>query len=589
MWSFFKTIFAVIIGLFLFVFITLFLLAGIGSAASQADKVVDVKEKSVLVFGFDKPINELEIENPLEGFDLPIASGATADGLILIKATIANAAYDAKIDGIFLKLGNIEAGAAKLDDIRESLLEFKSQGKFVYAYSETYSEGAYYLASVADKIFLNPVGLLEFNGISYNNMFLKGTMAKLEIEPQIFRVGKYKSAVEPLILDKMSDANRTQSLSFILSIHKYCLEKVAESRNIPYNVLKNISDSMLVRNANDALRLKIVTHLAYYDQVLDDLKLKLKVEKDKKINFISYNKYKNTVSLESDTESKNKVAVIVAEGDIESGKGDENTIGSDAIAEEIRKARQDEKVKAIVLRINSPGGSALASDVMWREVTLAAKTKPIVASMSDMAASGGYYMAMGCTKIVAKPTAITGSIGVFGLILNMENFLKNKAGITSDGVKTGKFSDIGTMTRPCNSYEKSVIQAEVEGIYKDFVSKASQGRKMGYSELENVASGRVWSGIEAKQIGLIDEFGGINEAIVMAAEIAKIDSNYTIEYRPIQKDFLEKIVDQISTEAKISALKNQLGVLYMPFMNYKKLEKLTGIQARMGFGGAMEW
>ncbi len=589
MWSFIKTIFAVIIGLFLFAFLGIFLLAGIGSAATQADKLVDVKEKSVLVFGFDKPINELEIENPLEGFDLPISSGATADGLVQIKATIANAIKDDKISGIFLKIGNIEAGAAKLDDIRESLLEFKSQGKFLYAYSETYSEGAYYLASAADKIFLNPVGLLEFNGISYNNQFLKGTMAKLEIEPQIFRVGKFKSAVEPLILDKMSDANRTQSLSFINSIHKYCLEKVSESRNIPYIELKNISDSMLVRNAGDALRLNIVTHLAYYDQVLDDIKQTLKLEKDKKINFISYNKYKNSVSITSNEASTSKVAVIVAEGDIESGKGDESTIGSDVIAEEIRKARIDENVKAIVLRINSPGGSALASDVMWREITLTTKSKPVVASMSDVAASGGYYMAMGCTKIMAKPNAITGSIGVFGLILNIENFLKNKAGITSDGVKTGKFSDIGTMTRPCNIYEKSVIQAEVEGIYKDFVSKAAKGRKMDFNYMESVASGRVWSGAEAKENGLVDEFGGINEAIVLAAQLAKTDTNYTIEYRPLQKDFLEKIVDQLATESKISALKNQLGLFYNPFMNYKKLEKLTGIQARMGLGGMMEW
>ncbi|TAG53244.1 MAG: signal peptide peptidase SppA [Cytophagales bacterium] len=589
MWSFIKSIFSVFFALILFFIVAIFLIIGMGAAATKGDKVVSVEKKSILVFNFDKEITEIEIENPLEGLDLPISSGNTSDGLIKIKATIENAIYDENIEGIFLKIGNIQAGASKLEEIRESLQEFKNQGKFIYAYSETYSEGAYFLASVANKIYLNPVGLLEFNGIGYTNMFLKGTLEKLEIEPQIFRVGKYKSAVEPLILDKMSDANRTQTLSFISSINNNLLNLVSESRNIPFKELKNISDSMLVRNAKDALRLKIVTNLGYYDEVLLALKSELKLEKDKKLNFISYSKYKNLVSLTTNESSKDKIVVIVADGEIEGGKGDEETIGSESISEEIRKARLDSNVKAVVLRINSPGGSALASDVMWREVVLTANSKPIIASMSDVAASGGYYMAMGCTKILAKPSAITGSIGVFGLILNIENFLKSKAGITSDGVKTGRFSDIGTMSRPCTAYEKSVIQAEVEGIYKDFVVKAADGRKMKYENLEAIASGRVWSGAEAKENGLIDDFGGINDAIILAANLAKIDSTYSIEYRPNQKDFFEKIVEQLSADAKILALKSELGVLYRPFVAYKDIEKRTGIQAMLPIGSKMEW
>lgn len=585
MWSFLKQIFAVIIGLFLFTFLFILVLLGIAAGVSAGDKIATVEPNSILVLNFNKPILEQEIENPFEDLDLPIGNDEGGDGVIQIKEAIEAATFDENIKGIYLSAGDINAGASQIDEIRESLIQFKISGKFVYAYAESYSEAAYYLASVADSIFLNPVGLLELNGISNTYPFFKGTLDKLGLEVQVFKVGKFKSAVEPFILDKMSEANKTQTLSYLSSLNSYHLNQIAISRNLDENRIKIISDSMLVHNPLDAKRLGIVDELLYYDQVLAILKKKSGIKESEKIKFISYSKYKNTYSNTEDvSENNNKVAIIVAEGEIESGNGDEKTIGSDKIAEEIRKARLDNKVKAVVLRINSPGGSALASDIMWREVTLTAAKKPIIASMSDVAASGGYYMAMGCTKIVARPNAITGSIGVFGLVLNAQNFMKDKIGITFDGVKTGKFSDVGTLTRPCTPYEKMMIQKEVESIYTDFVSKAAKGRKMSFEKLENLASGRVWSGIEAKENGLVDQLGGLYDAIDLAVETAKLDSNYVIEYRPKKKEFLEKIFSSMSADAKIRSLKAELGLAFGDFLAYEKIKKHTGIQARLPLG-----
>jgi protease-4 len=583
MWKFIKQILAVFIALILFFVFMIFLLVGIGSAASQADKVVMTEDNSILKFTFDKPILEKEVENPFAELGLPMASDKGGDGLIEIKRAILNAKKDPKIKGIYINASSLQAGSAMVEEIRSALLDFKTSKKFIYAYSETYSESAYYLASVADRIFLNPVGLMELNGMSSQHLFLKGTLDKLEIQPQIFRVGTYKSAIEPLILDKMSDANRKQTLSFINSMNDYHMSQVSKSRNIPLKRMQTIQDSMLVHNPQDALRLKVVTDLGYYDQVISALKIKLGIEQSEKLNFISYGRYKNSEVEEDENKSTNRIAVIVAEGDISSGKSTDGTIGSDDMADEIRKARLDDKVKAIVLRINSPGGSALASDIMWREVVLAKKVKPVIASMSDVAASGGYYLAMGCSKIVAQPNSITGSIGVFGVLFNIKNFLKNKLGVSVDGVKTGLFSDVGTATREATPYEKKVIQNEVEMIYMDFVTKAAEGRKMSYDSLESLASGRVWSGIEAKQNGLVDELGGMDKAIAIAAKSAKLGKDYNVDYYPIEKSFFEKILSDFQTDTKMRMMKAELGDYFGIYSQVSKLKRYQGIQARLPF------
>ncbi|MFM8914422.1 MAG: signal peptide peptidase SppA [Flammeovirgaceae bacterium] len=407
-------------------FVLFFLLAGlIGTAISDSsnDGKVAINDNSVLHLKLDVPITEAEIENPLEGLPLPGVAGHSI-GLLEFKHVMKAAANDGRIAGIYLDISVFMSGFATAKEIRESLLEFRKSGKWVVAYSELMTESAYYIASAADKVFLNPEGDLEFNGLAVEVSFFKKLFDKLEIKPEIFRVGDFKSAVEPFMLDKMSDANRLQLNELIEGINNEMIKEIAASRSIEENKLKEISDKMLASNLPEAKKLNLVDSLVYYDQVLADLENRLGVSDESDIDFVKYNKYKKTVS--GYKSSENEIAVIVAEGDILPGKAEPGTIGSTTFAKEIRKARNSKKVKAIVLRINSPGGSALASDVMWREVTLAAKEKPVIASMGDYAASGGYYLAMGANTIVAEPNTITGSIGVFSVLFDMSSFLGNK-------------------------------------------------------------------------------------------------------------------------------------------------------------------
>lgn len=580
MWKFIKSILSTFIALILFFVFVIFLFVGIAASMSSGKEVVTIKENSVLSLDLNQKILEKEIENPFEGLDIPFAPDNGGIGMIELCKTIRAAKEDAKISGIYLNFDAIPAGFATIEEIRNALIDFKSSGKFVYAYSETYSEGAYYLVSVSDKIFLNPAGLLELNGLSSKSIFFKGLLEKLEIKPQVFKVGDYKSAVEPFLLDKMSDYNKEQTLSFMNSIYNFILGNIAQSRGLTFKEVKLISDSMLIHNPKDALKYKIITNIAYYDEVLEELKATIGIKSDSKINFVSYKKYKSSLK-EEETKSENKIAVIVAQGDIVSGKSEDESIGSDDMAAEIRKARLDTNVKAVVLRINSPGGSAMASDVMWREVVLTKAQKPIIASMGDVAASGGYYLAMGATKIVAQENSITGSIGVFGIIFNIKNFLKNKLGITTDGVKTGLFSDIESLTKDLSDYEKKSIQQEVDNIYEDFTSKAAEGRKMSVAELKKVASGRVWSGLEAKRINLVDSLGGINTAISMAISEAKLDSsNYKVVYYPESKDVLTKFIENFQNDTKDSKLRAELGPYYNTYKSAIQLKRLEGIQAR---------
>ena len=575
--TFFKFTFATIFGLFLFCILSVVILAVIGSASSSGDP--DVKDNSILKISLNKPFAEREREEPFGDLEIPGNDGGVI-GLYDLKKAIRNAKDDSKIKGIYLDCGMGRIGYGTNEELRNTLLDFKKSGKFIYAYGEYYSESNYYLASLADSIYLNPEGLLEFNGLSSDVMFFKGMLDKLEVKPEIFRVGDFKSAVEPFFRESMSDANRLQYTSFLNSINGHVIAQVAASRKLPVEVVKVISDSMKVRNSEDAVRLGMISKAAYYDQVLATLKKKTGAEKDEDLHFISYSKYKKADDSEKEV-SGNKIAVIVAQGEISGGKGDDETIGSDKIAETLRKARNDKNVKAVVLRINSPGGSALASDVMWREIMLTKKVKPIIASMSDVAASGGYYMAMGCHKIVAQPTTITGSIGVFGLMFNAQDFFKNKLGISFDGVKTGTYSDIGNMTRPLTPGERQIIQSEVNKIYDTFTSKAAEGRKMDVEALRKLAGGRVWSGTEAKQNGLVDELGGLEKAVELAAAQAKLGKDYRLKLMPVQKNFLDQIMEQLGGQAKISVLKAELGDLYPVVKQMQKLKTMEGIQARL--------
>ena len=564
-------------------FLLFFLLAGlIGTAISDGgnNNKVAINDNSVLHLKLDVPITEAEIENPFEGLPLPGAGDATIS-LLQFKQVFKSAASDSKIAGVYLDISVFMSGFATAKEIRESLLEFRKSGKWVIAYSEVMTESAYYIASAADKVYLNPEGDLEFNGLAVEVSFFKKLFDKLEIKPEIFRVGDFKSAVEPFMLDKMSDANRLQLNELIEGINNEMIKEIAVSRNIEESKLKEISDKMMATNLQEAKKLKLVDSLLYYDQVLAELENKLGVTKESDIDFVKYNKYKKTVT--NTKTSENEIAVIVAEGDIMPGKADPGTIGSTTFAKEIRKARNSKKVKAIVLRINSPGGSALASDVMWREVTLAAKEKPVIASMGDYAASGGYYLAMGANTIVAEPNTITGSIGVFSVLFDMSSFLGNKIGITFDEVKTGDVGELITVTRPLTEQEKRIWQKRTDAIYETFTSKAAEGRKMNVEDLRKVASGRVWTGTQGKERGLVDELGGFDDAVKIAAEKAGVADNYKVRFYPKQKTFFEQWLSDLEENAKIKVLQDELGENYKMVEQVKKLKTYQGAQARMPF------
>ncbi len=578
--NFFKTFFASCLGTLLALvalsILSFFLIIGLISSASSDQKVM-VKDNSVLHLKLDVPITEQETENPFDGLPIPGAE-ETGIGLLNFKSVIKSAQDDPKIKGIYLDVTFFLAGYASAEEIRQSLLDFRESGKWVVAYSEIFTEPAYYIASAADKVYLNPEGELEFNGLTANVTFFKKMFDKLDIEPEIFRVGEFKSAVEPFLLDKMSDANRLQLQEWINTIHGNVVSNISETRNMSKDRVKEIADKMLVRSTQDAVDLGLVDSLLYYDQVLADLRGRLSLKEKDKINFIKYSKYKKNAP--SSGTSTNEIAVIVADGDIVSGKAQPGVIGSDTFAEQIRKARLDDRVKAIVIRVNSPGGSALASDVMWREIQLAKEVKPVIASMSDYAASGGYYLAMGCDTIVAQPNTITGSIGVFSMLFDVSKFMDNKLGITFDEVKTGEIGDL-SFTRPLSDAEKAIFQKKTDEIYETFTSKAAQGRGVSQDQIKKVASGRVWTGIQAKERGLVDVLGSYDDAIKIAAKAAGIDGYKTRLY-PKQKNFWAEWMDSME-EVQARQVKSELGIYYPVYQQLKKLETFYGTQARMPY------
>jgi protease-4 len=582
--QFFKFMFASMLGFFLtFVVVFFIFFVMIISVASFSKKeVVDVKTNSVLFIDLKQTIHDRGTNNPFEDLDITSFKPANILGLDDILKSIHKAKTDNNIKGICLDLGDINAGIATVEEIRNALIDFKESKKFIISYSEVYSQKAYYLASVADSIYMNPEGMLDFKGLNAQIFFIKGTLKKLEVEPQVIRHGKFKSAVEPFILDKMSAENKEQTQTYINSMWEVMVKNIAESRKISIAELNNIADSLKTQFPEDAVKCKLIDKIVYKDEFLAELKKKLGLDESKKINFVSLNKYIDVKESIKQKYTKNKIAVIFASGSIESGDGDENTIGSEKLSETIRDARNDSTIKAIVLRINSPGGSALASEVIWREVYLASKVKPVIASMGDLAASGGYYIACAANKIVANPNTITGSIGVFGVLPNMKGLFNNKLGITFDNVKTNKYADLGDVSRPLNEYEKLVILNSIERIYKTFINHVAEGRKMTTEQVDSIGQGRVWCGSDAKRIGLVDELGGLEKAIKLAAELAKLD-NYKLVSLPKQKDPFTQIIEQFSGNTKVDLLSSELGDTYKYFEYIRSVSKMTGIQARLPY------
>jgi protease IV len=578
--NFVRNFFAALLALVVFSIMVVFIFGAIVAALGSEQKET-IKENSVLQLELDGRIQELQEDDPLENLPLPGRERGKI-GLLQLKQSIAHAKSDSHIKGIVIEAGSIQAGFSTIEEIRESLLDFRKSGKWVVAYNEVFSEGAYYLASAADKIYIHPVGEMEFNGLTMEVSFFKRLLDKLEIKPQVFRVGEFKSAVEPFLREDMSPESELQLTELAKSMNEYMLSRISEERKIPAEKLKEISDNMLVRNARSAKELGLVDELFYDDQYQDDLRQRIGLNKDDNISFVKFAKYRKTVPAPKYTE--NEIAVIVADGTIVPGEnnGDDDVIAGETFVKEIRKARNNKKVKAIVLRINSPGGEFRASDMMWREVTEARKQKPVIASMSDYAASGGYYLAMGCDTIVAQPNTITGSIGIFAMMPDMSGFLNNKIGITFDEVRTGNFGELYTVTRPLTEAEKKFWQTNLEEGYATFTGKAAEGRGVPKEDILKVAGGRVWTGAQAMGINLVDVQGGFDDAVKIAAKKAGVE-DYHLRFYPKPKNFFEEWFSQQQETAASETMKAELGELYPYYLQFQQLKTYQGMQARFPF------
>ena len=550
------------------------LISMIGTLASASKETTTIKNNSVLQLNLNQSVAERVIETPFDKFNTYNAQ----IGLNDILACIKNAATDPKIKGIYLNSATVGASPASVKEIHDALVEFKKYGKFIYAYSDVLAQNGYYLASVADKIILNPAGSLDFKGYAFQVMFYKGLIDKLDVDVQILRHGQSKSAVEPYMLDKMSEANREQLTVLSNSLWKVFVDDISAARKIPADSLNAIAENLLCATPEDALRLKMVDQLGYPGDMEKLLKSKLNVGEDDDINFVSISKYKKSII--ENTKAAAKIAVVYAVGEISDGKGDNSRgIYSESFIKEFKKAYKDNDVKAIVLRINSPGGSALASENIWREIENAKKAgKIVVTSMGDYAASGGYYIACNSNYIIAQPNTLTGSIGVFGMIPSFQNLLKNKLGITVDVVKTNQHADYGTGLRPLDGTEMATIQNSIEQIYSTFTKRVADGRKMTVAQVDSIGQGRVWAGVDALNLGLVDKLGNIDDAIAKAAELAKI-SNYSIVYYPKQKDWFTLLFS--NDDELEAALKTKLGSLYFTYEGIDHVLNQKGIQARI--------
>lgn len=574
--QFFKFTFATILGLFLFFIISFLILLGIAGAASS-EKEAKVEANSILKLDLNYSIPEKTSENPFAGFSAGDFKPKKAIGLTEIKECIAKAKTDDNIKGIYLELGINDNGYATLEVIREALIDFKKSGKFVYGYGEILSQKSYYLATAADQIYLNPNGIVELKGFGREIMYYKGMFDKLGIEVQDFHCGQFKSAIEPFVRTDMSEANRQQLMGLYGDVYANFLQDVGAGRKIDTAALNTIVNNLSAETPEQAKELKLIDGVIYYDQLLDKLKAKVGTEKKKDLASIDLVKYAST--LKKDLKLENKIAVIYAEGEIVDGDGDEGQIGGDKFAKLIRKVREDEKVKAIVLRVNSPGGSAMASDIMWRELVLAQKAKPLVVSFGDVAASGGYYIAAPGDRIFAKPNTITGSIGVFGLLPNAQKLLKDKLGITFDEVEVTKHGVLGGITKPLDAEETAIAQRNVEKTYRQFKQRVAEGRGKDTAYIETIAQGHVWTGRQGIANGLVDELGGLDEAIAYAAKKANLKEFRTKNY-PEEKSFGEMIAESFG-DAKANWVREQLGAEYEVYKTMEYIKKTKGIQARM--------
>ncbi|WP_425657414.1 signal peptide peptidase SppA [Tenacibaculum ascidiaceicola] len=575
--KFLRNLLASILGFFIAIFLLFVFFFAIASIVGAEEKVV-VKSNSVLELDLSTPIKDYA---PKENNPIAEALELTDEKLALNKIinAIENAKTDDKIKGISIKTPFINAGIAQIQAIRNKIEEFKESGKFVYAYNDIYTQKNYYLSSVADSLFLNPIGVIDFRGLSTEILYFKDFEDKYGIKMEVVRHGKYKSAVEPFLENEMSEANREQTTSFLKSIWSEITDDISKSRNISIEKLNLIADNYNGRNVTVAKENNLIDASIYEDEY----KEKLAMGSDKKVNTISIEDYISSGKGRISSTAKDKIAVIYAQGDIIYGEGSKDFIGQGIINKAIRKARKDTNVKAIVLRVNSPGGNALASELIWRELELTKKEKPIVVSMGNYAASGGYYIACNASKIFAEPTTITGSIGVFGAIPNFSQFT-DKIGINAEQVSTNN-SPSYSVFEPMNKKFYDVTKEGIEEMYTTFVNRVSAGRNMNFEQVNEIAQGRVWTGKEAIKNGLVDQLGGLNDAIKAAAELAELE-NYKVRNYPNYKTDLKEALkfSPFMKASKEEILKETLGdENYQLYYNIHKMKNLKGIQARIPF------
>lgn len=574
--SFLKYLLATIIGVILASLIMFFIFLGIISALiSIQDKPVEIRNNSILILKLDNPVSDRKPSIPF--------FSTKSLGLNEILTNIQKAKEDEKIKGIYLEPSFIPAGLATVEEIRNAILDFKESGKFVICHSDFFTQPSYYLATAADKIYMNPEGYFPLIGLRSQLLFFKGSLDKLGIKAEIIRHGKFKSAVEPLMLDKMSDENREQIKTIIGSIWEYIISEISAQRDITKEKINYLADNMAVWSAETTVKNNLVDSLAYKDYVLDRLKELTGIEKSKKLNLVSLAKYNKVPGHRKHKGlAKNKIAVIYASGSIGIGDEGEGQISSERISKTIRNARLDSTIKAIVFRVNSGGGDAIASEVIWRELDLARGVKPVIASFGDVAASGGYFIAVSADTIVASPATITGSIGVWGVVLNFKDFLDNKLGITIDIEKTNKYSDFISGYRSLTARERDVVQNYVDKMYSTFVTHVSEGRNMTYNDVDIIGEGRVWSGISAKEIGLIDVYGGLSDAIDIAVEKTGLEK-YRIVELPKLEDPIEQIIKVLMGEVRLTVIKKELGNSYKYYRYLQETLNLNGMQARIPY------
>ncbi len=559
------------------------MLSVVSGMAAAGKKAVTIPEKSVLVIKTGTMITDRTQSNPLAMFDPLTRSFNQTPGLNDLLKNLRKAADDKNVSGILIETGTMPSGWATADELRTALQEFRKSGKFIYSYAEyIMMQDGYFISTAADAIWINPTAMLDFKGLAAEVTFYKNALEKLGVEVQVIRHGRFKGAVEPYMLDKLSDENRLQISAYMGSIWKHVVSVISEARGVPVERVMSLADSLAGYAPEMMTAAGLIDGPLYRDQLEDSIRTAADIEEGKKINYVSMSKYSKVTVKQSTKTARPKIAVLFAEGSIVNGEGDDSNIGGSRYAAEMRKLRLDTTVKAVVFRVNSRGGSVIASDMIWREVALTSKVKPVVVSMGNYAASGGYYISAPAGKIMASPVTVTGSIGVFGLIPNAGELLDQKLGISSDIVRTNAHSDFPSLTRPLNAFERETMQANIERTYRNFTGLVAAGRGMRQTAVDTIGQGRVWSGSDAAGLGLVDTFGGLEDAVKEAAVLAGLEEYRVIE-KPEAVDFYTKLLKQMTEEMKTRAIRNELGEVSRYYFDLREIISSGGILAAMPY------